>query len=82
MLLAIILKDLKEGAEELTCGLTAYPLVMDINFGYEILNKSMSILIPLFSAYLVHKLKTNYWQPRRSFIKYFIEDIKKWYKNK
>lgn len=80
MFIAIILKDLKEGAEELTAGAVAYTQLLQINFGYELANRLLSIFIPLVTAYMVHKLKKNYWELDRPFFSNIVNDIRNWMK--
>lgn len=82
MFIGIILKDVKEAAEELTAGVTAYTQIMQVNFGYEAANKLLSVFIPLITAYMVHKLKKNYWEIERPFFKNILKDIIRHFKNK
>lgn len=82
MFLSIILKDVKEAAEELSAGFIAYAQVMQINVGFEIVNRVLQILIPLLTAYLIHKLKKHYWEQDRPFFKNIISDIRNWIKQK
>lgn len=81
-MLSIVLNDIKAAAEELSSGLTSYAIVMQINLGYEIVNKGLSIVIPLTTAYMVHKLRKNYWEINRPFFKNIIKDLLKNFKIK
>lgn len=80
-LLIILAKDIREGAEELSAGVMCSSLLV-VNVGFELLNRTLSILIPLFTAYLVHKLKKHYWEKDRPFFKHIVPDLKNWIKNK
>lgn len=82
MLITIILNDIKAAAEELSSGVASYVVLMQVNLGYEIANKTLSILIPLFTAYVVHKLRTKYWEKNRPFFKNIISDLIKLFKHK
>lgn len=81
MLLSIILNDLKKGAEELCAGIASYTLV-GMSAGIWVTDKILSLLIPLTIAYMVHKLKKNYWELDRPFFKNIIKDIRTWLKEK
>jgi len=80
-LLIILAKDIREAAEELSAGVMCYTQ-LQINVGFEVLNRTLSIFIPLFTAYLVHKLKRHYWEKDRPFFKHIVPDLKNWIKSK
>lgn len=80
ILKAVVLKDVKAAAEELTAGAVAYTQLLQINFGYELANRLLSIFIPLVTAYMVHKLKKNYWELDRPFFSNIVKDIQNWIK--
>jgi hypothetical protein len=80
MFLQVILKDLKEGAEELCGGAMAFAQVSTINWGYEIVSKVISVVLPLMTAYIIHKLKKNYWEVNKPFFKNILNDLRKWNK--
>jgi hypothetical protein len=80
MLLQIIIKDLREGAEELCGGFVMLAQVKTIDWGYEIVSKILSIVLPLLTAYIIHKLKKNYWEVNKPFFKNILNDLRKWNK--
>lgn len=68
----VVLRDIKEGAEELASGIVTYNMLLDINIGYEIVNNVLKMAIPLLTAYVIHKLKKNYWEKDLGFFPYKI----------
>lgn len=80
MFLEIIINDIKKSAEEISAGVLWYVHVQSISVSYELLKFVLNILSPLIVAYLVHKLKKNYWEIDRPFFKNIIQDLKKLFK--
>lgn len=82
MFLEVIINDIKNWAEELGAGITLYVLwrVDSMPLLSELVKFVMNIIAPIIVAYLVHKLKKNYWETDRPFFKNVIGDIRKLWK--
>ena len=81
MFLEIILNDIKNKAEELSAITVYYAGAQPVAvYQGEVLRFVSNIIAPLIVAYLVHKLKTNYWEPKRPFFKNIINDLKQFNK--
>lgn len=78
ILKAVVLKDVKQAAEEISSGVLMYTQVVSHDFGYAALNRGLSVIFPLMTAYIVHKLKKNYWENDLGFfpVKLIVKDLK------
>lgn len=82
MIIETLIKDLKEAGEELAAGSMTYLQIQTLSLTGEAIKFTLNVMAPLIVAYIVHKLKTNYWAPKRSFMKNIVSDLVKAFKNK